>query len=145
MNIFTYFKEKHKIAQAEKTYQSRLQQTKLRFPYFCKIHGVKPLQHQGALAQSRVGDKLQLVHTPIEGHDFSVCVYSIPLNRVLGYVEEELAEKLIYVFGKGFCRDGEIDRLLGGEPYKYIGCRIRIMDTQEYMEDYEDFSHLYGE
>ena len=145
MNIFAYFKQKRKIAQAEKAYQNRLSQTGLRFPLFCKIHGVKGNDRQGALAQSRVGDKLQLVHAPIDERIFSVYIYSIPLNRVLGYVDETLSEKLVYAFGYGFCRDGEIDRLLGGKPYKYIGCRIRVMDTQEYMEECEDFSHLHGE
>lgn len=88
---------------------------------------------------------MQIVHTPSDARPFSVCVYSVPLNRVLGYIEDELAEKLVYAFGRGFCRDGEIEQITGGAPYKYRGCNIRLLETQYFMEEHEDFSHLRGE
>lgn len=144
MNIFTYLQKKRIQKQEEKAYSLRLAQTKLRFPILTKIHGVKGTTQQGALAQSRAGDKLQLVHVPTEQYKFSVSVYSIPLNRLLGHLDEELCKKLVFLFGEGFCRDGEIERLTGGAPYKYIGCIVRVLDTQFYMEDCEDFSHLYS-
>ena len=145
MNIFARIRENRQRNNEEKAYARRLAQTGLHFPFLSKIHGVKSKERQGALAQSRVRDKLQLVHAPTEKYKFSVSVYSIPLNRVLGYLEEEISEKLVYLFGEGFCKDGEIERLTGGAPYKYIGCLVRVLDTQFYMEDCEDFSHLYGE
>ena len=145
MNIWTYFREKRRERREEKEYRSRLRQTRLRFPIFCKLHGVRSPDHQGAIAQSRVGDHLQIVHTPSDVRLFSVCVYSIPLNRVLGYIEDELEEKLVYAFGHGFCRYGEIEKITGGAPYKYRGCNIRLMETQYFMEEQEDFSHLRGE
>lgn len=145
MNIFTYLQEKRKQKQAEKAYEARLKQTNLRFPIFCKIHGVKSADYQGAIAQSRVGDHLQIVHAPSDIRPFCTYVYSIPLNRVMGYLEEALSEKLVYAFGRGFCRDCEVEQITGGPPYKYYGCNIRLMDSQEFLEDMEDFSHLHGE
>lgn len=38
----------------------------LRFPVCCKAHGVSFADRQGALAQSRSGDELQLVQVPLE-------------------------------------------------------------------------------
>ena len=40
---------------------------------------------------------------------------------------------------------GEIENVTGGPPYKYYGCNLRIMDTQELFEDIEDILALYGE
>ena len=145
MSIFTYFKEKRARKEEQALYFARIKQMGLRFPLFCKIHGVKAPDRQGALAQSREGDLLQLVHAPLDLYPNQVYVYSIPLNRVIGYLEEELSEKLVFAFGHGFCRDGEVEQILGGPPYKYFGCKIRIMETQEYMQEYNDFSTLYGE
>ncbi|MBQ8295903.1 MAG: hypothetical protein IJX87_05670 [Clostridia bacterium] len=124
----------------------RIRKTGLDFPHSCKIHGVKNPDRQGALAQSGDGDELQIVHVPIENYPFNVYVYSIPLNRVLGRLENRLSEQLVYIFGKGFCRDGEIEDILGGAPdYDYFGCRIRILLSRTMMNDCDDFSHLYGE
>ena len=119
---------------------------KIAFPVYCKIHGVKRRDAQGALAQSREGDKLQLVHIPIKDYPYNVYVYSVPLNRVLGYLESKLSQKLVNVFGEGFCRDGEITTLTGGMRmgYQYMGCNICILKTMRYMQNCEDFSHLYG-
>ena len=144
MGIRTYFKEKRKEKQNQKEYLQRLKETGVRFPVFCKVHCVKSPDHQGAIAQSRIGDPLQIVHTPSDEYPFKVAVYSIPLNRVLGYIENELAEKLVYLFGRDFCRDGEVETITGGDPYKYYGCNIRLTDEQEFLNDTEDFSHLHG-
>lgn len=67
----------------------------LEFPLFCKVHGVKAPDFQGALAQSRAGDGLQLVHVPLETRPENVYVYSIELNRILGRLESGLSEKLV--------------------------------------------------
>lgn len=123
----------------------RIRRTGLDFPHSCKIHGVKPPDRQGALAQSGDGDELQIVHVPTKDYPFNTYVYSIPLNRILGYLDKRLSEQLVYVFGKGFCRDGEIESILGGTPdYSYFGCRIRIFITKEMMQDCDDISHLFG-
>lgn len=105
------------------------------FPIFCKVHAVKSPDHQGAIVQSRVGDKLLVVSTPSEDHPYCVSVYSVTLNRVLGFIEEALAEKLTAAFGENFCRDGEVEQITGGPPYRYYGCNIRVMDTQDFIED----------
>lgn len=119
---------------------------KLRFPLYCKLRGVKQPLRQGGLAQSHKEDGLQLVHVPLADYPHNVYAYSIPLNRVLGYLEEELAKDLITEFGEGFCVDGRIRSILGGPPkYKYYGCAIRIYNTKNLMFGTEDFSHLYGE
>jgi hypothetical protein len=108
------------------------------------VHGVKNADSQGAIAQSKSGDKLQLVHVPKENFPYNVYVYSIPLNRVLGYLDERLSQKLVKLFGKGFCIDGEIVKITG-ENHAVRGCNLRIFDTREMMLNVHDFSHLYGE
>ena len=127
MGIFTFFKRKSKTT-------NKLQ-TEMIFPVFCKVHAVKSPDHQGAIVQSRVGDKLQIVHTPTTERPFCVSIYSLTLNRVLGFVEDKLAKKLTDVFGQNFCRDGEVEQITGGPPYKYYGCNIRIMNAQDFIEE----------
>ena len=115
------------------------------FPIPCKIHGVKYPDRQGALAQSRENDSLQIVHSPEKGYPFNVYVYSVELNRILGYLDPILAEKLVYVCGKGLCLDGKIEKLTGGAPdYEYRGCNIQIFETTSMMQDCKDFSHLHS-
>ena len=119
---------------------------KLQFPVYCKLHGVKKPVRQGALAQSKAEDGLQLVHVPLKDFPHNVYVYSIPLNRILGYLEEPLAKDLIAEFGEEFCIDGRIRAILGGPPkYKYYGCALRIYNTKNLMAGVEDFSSLHGE
>ena len=117
----------------------------VRFPVRCKLHRVSAQEIQGALAQSQPLDELQIVHCPTPQAPLRVIVYSIPLNRVLGYIKEELAEKLVYALGEEFCLDGEIANRTGGKNGEYYGCNIRIFDTMELMSEYENFKHLYGE
>ncbi len=123
----------------------RLKKSGLEFPVYDKIHGVKSPDRQGALAQSSVGDELQIVHVPLADFPHNAYVYSIPLNRVLGYLETETAKKLLYAFKENYCLDGEIVKILGGEPYKYLGCKIFIFPTTDLLADTEDFRHLYEE
>lgn len=119
---------------------------KLQFPIYCKLHGVKRANRQGALAQSHAEDGLQLVHVPLKDYPHNVYAYSIPLNRVLGYLEEDLAKDLIAELGEGFCVDGRIRAMLGGPPkYKYYGCAIRIYNAKTLMQNTEEFTHLHGE
>ena len=137
MHIFSFFKQLF--------YNQRLKKSGLTFPIPCKIHGVKSADRQGALTQSRVGDRLQLVHHAEKNYPFNVYVYNIELNRILGYLDKVLAEKLVYVCGKGFCLDGSIEKLTGGAPdYAYRGCNIKIFQTTDMMKDYEEFSHLHS-
>ena len=135
MSIFTYLREKRKIKAESQGYEMRLHRLGLFFPLFCKVHAVKSPDHQGAIAQSRVGDHLLIVHTPTEERPFCTSVYNITLNRVLGFIDEELSEKLTLAFGKEFCRDGEVEQITGGAPYKYLGCNLRLMDTQDFLEE----------
>ena len=137
MGILSFFKQLF--------FKQRLRKSGLHFPIPCKIHGVKSMDRQGALAQSRAGDRLQLVHSAEKDYPFNVYVYSVELNRILGYLDAVLAEKLVYVFGKGLCLDGEIEKLTGGAPdYAHIGCNISIFQTTSIMQDFTDFSHLHS-
>ena len=129
MNIFTFFKKRKTVNESDKI-----------FPVFCNLHAVKSPDHQGGIAQSRAGDKLLIVHTPTAERPTCVSVYNITLNRVLGFIGEELAETLVRAFGNNFCRDGEVERITGGPPYKYYGCNIRVMDSQNFIEDMKEFS-----
>lgn len=135
MGLKAYFKNKLWIR--------RLKRSGLTFPIRTKINGVSSVDRQGALAQSVDGDDLQIVHTPLKKYPHNTYVYSVTLNRVLGYLDKELSQKLQYVFKDGFCLDGEIQKRLGGPPeYDYYGCNIFIYSTKDLLNDVEDFSHL---
>lgn len=125
-------------------YTSKKQRLRLSFPVYCKIHGVKKPDYQGAIVQSRTGDKLQIVHVPLPQYPYNVYVYSATLNRVMGYLQEDLAEKLIELFGKRFCRDAVVENITGGGEYAYRGCNIRILETCVFMLNCKDFSVLRG-
>ena len=140
MNILKYLQEKRKDKTKAKAYENELDRLGLTFPLFCKVHAVKSTDHQGAIAQSRVGDHLLIVHTPTEDRPFCTCVYNVSLNRVLGFIEEELSEKLVKAFGNAFCRDGEVEQITGGAPYKYFGCNLRLMDTQYFLEEMNELT-----
>ena len=127
-----------------KLYERKKRRLELTFPVFCKTHGVKHLDRQGAILQSRVGDRLQIVHVPLKAYPHNVYVYNVELNRVLGYLHKNLAEKLVALFGNGFCRDGIIVGITGGEEYKYHGCNLQILETMTAMNDLSNFSHLIG-
>ena len=135
MNIFAYVKYIR--------FQNRLKKSGLQFPLSARLHGVKHSARQGVLAKSAELDELQIVHTPMPDYPNNVYAYSIPLNEILGYLDEELSLKLLRVFGENFCLDGEICKITGGAPLKYYGCQITIFDTTEFLEDVEDFSHLH--
>ena len=135
MNIFTYLQAKRREKARETLYSERLNELGLSFPLFCKVHAVKSADHQGAIAQSRVGDRLLIVHTPTANRPDCVCVYNISLNRVLGFLDEGLSGRLVSAFGKEFVRDGEVEQITGGAPYKYLGCNLRLMDTQDFFEE----------
>ena len=142
MNIFTYLQKKRKKKDEANAYEDVLKRLGLSFPLFCKVHAVKSPDHQGAIAQSRAGDRLLIVHTPTEARPDCVCVYSLSLNRVLGYIDEELSTKLVAAFGKEFCRDGEVEQITGGAPYKYFGCNLRLMDSQDFLQEIEELPSL---
>ena len=134
MSIRTFFKNW--------SYRRRLKKSGLYFPLHCKVHGVKHPERQGGIVQSQQGDPLQLVHVALPDYPYNVYVYSISLNRVLGYLDETLSKKFVYLFGKGFCRDGYVEKITGGEPYKYRGCNIQILETAVFLEGEQDFSAL---
>ena len=141
MNIFARVKRKLKIAQIKR----RCKIADLSFPIFCKTHGVKNVLYQGALAQTRTGDRLQIVHVPLREYPHNVYVYSIPLNRILGYLQKELAERLVYAFGGNFCLDAVVENRTGGtEPHPIFGCNLRLFHTRQMLVDVKDFSHLYS-
>ncbi len=120
----------------------RQKKSGLSFPVRDKIHGVKFGDYQGALAQSRKGDDLQLVHVPLPEYPHNTYVYNISLNRILGYLSKELAEKLVYIFGEGFCLDGEVHEIIGGPPLKYHGAYILVHEDNVLMENC-NLTHLY--
>ena len=104
----------------------------VKFPYLTKLRKVREADRQSWLRQTRDGDRLQLVHTPDEERAFLVYAYNIELNCLLGVLEETLAEKLVYVFGNGFCVDGEVVKVTGE---KILGCNIVVYDTRKFIGD----------
>ena len=113
------------------------------FPLYCKAHGVTLPDRQGAIVQSKRGDGLQLVHSPVKNYPFNVYIYNIELNRIIGYVHESLAKKLVYVFKNGFCRDGKIVEITGGGEYPYYGCNLIVLESMVLLENsHVDLVHL---
>ena len=93
------------------------------------------LEWQGALAQSHEGDKLQIVHTPLEQHPHNAYVYSIELNRILGYLPKDFACDLLYVFGDGYCLDAELLEVYSGKEQPFFA-RVKIYATAKFMKPY---------
>ncbi len=139
MKIISYFKQKF--------YEGRKRKVGFSFPLFCKVRGVSKPYCQGAIVQSGEGDELQIVHIPLENYPYNVYVYNAELHRILGYLDEKFSQKLVYVFGKGFCLDAEIANVTGGPPeYEHYGCNIRISETKSMMNSrLDDLPYLYGQ
>lgn len=128
-----------------KLYERRKRRAGLVFPLYCKAHGVKPPDRQGAIVQSKAGDGLQLVHVPLAQYPYNTYIYNVEVNRVIGYVHVSLAKKLVYLFGKGFCRDGKITEITGGGDYPYYGCNLEIFESMLLMQNSRsDLVHLRG-
>ena len=98
------------------------------FPIFCKLYGVSDPDYQGALAQTAESDHLQIVAT-----ERSVFVYSIPLNRVLGRLNDKVSETLKTTLGAEFCIDGIVENRTGGNG-RLFGCNIRILGTRNMLK-----------
>ena len=113
---------------------------KLRFPIFCKLYKVSSKARQATLSQTRDGDHLQIVVT-----DAEVLVYSIPLNRILGGLREDLADKLRVFCKNKPCLDGIVDKRTGGNEGKLFGCNIRMYPTANMLRGTKAFLHLHGE
>ncbi len=135
MSIFSFFTAYKRC--------HRLEKSDLVFPLRTKLYGVKIPDHQGALVQSLAGDGLQFVHVPKSEHPYKVYAYSITLNRLLGYLDKSLAKQLIFIFGKGFCLDGEIEEIIGDSPLKCRGAYVYIFDDNVLMKDM-DTTNLHG-
>lgn len=124
----------------------RLWRRGLSLPLEATVFGVSNPLSQGALAQSRAEDKLQIVHTPSEKLPHNVYVYSIELNRILGHLTADLSKALISVFGNGFCLDGEIAEIVGeGTVISPFGVQIVIRATTTYMQPYIENLPYYRE
>ena len=127
-------------------YERRKKKYGVYFPYACLVCGVTREDRQGALAQSKAGDQLQIVHRARKYDKNSVYVYSITLNRILGRLHQDVARTLIKLFKKGFCKDGVlVERLEKSEKYPYYGCKIAVFESMKMMNDCKDFSPLHGE
>lgn len=123
----------------------RLWRRELSMPCAAHLFGVSNPDSQGALAQSRNGDALQIVHVPTERFPHNVYAYSIELNRILGYLDRLLAKSLCEVFGKGFCLDARVDELYGGNDGEEFGAQIVIFKTTSLMRPYlNDLPYLRG-
>ncbi len=98
------------------------------------LNGTNNPDYQGAIAQSRTEDPLQIVHTPTNKHLHNVYAYNIELNRIIGYLESDLAKALVSVFGNGFCLDGTIEEIIGSENDPPFVAQIAIYQTTTLMQ-----------
>lgn len=124
MNLFTKF--------LRITEPKRARICGVSFPVKTKLYDVTKEDRQSWLRQSRDGDRLQLVHTPDENSRSLVYAYNITLNCLLGRLDKDLSERLIYVFGKGFCVDGEVLKITGT---KRLGCNVAVYDTRKFIHE----------
>lgn len=111
----------------------RLWRRGLSLPMLTTICGVNSADFQGAIAQSRKEDTLQLVHTPTDKYPHNVYVYNIELNRIIGYLERDLAKALVSVFGNGFCLDGTVEEIFGNEENPPFVAQIAIYQSMTLM------------
>lgn len=123
MNLFTRF--------LRLTEPKRARICGISFPLQTTLTGVRLSDRQGWLAQSRDGDRLQFVHCPKQGMPFLVYAYNIELNCLLGTLDKHISEKLVYVFGKGFCVDGEVLEVTDKD---FLGCNVVVYDTRTFIE-----------
>jgi len=145
MSIFTYFKRIFSRRKERKAYESKKKKYGVSFPLYCKAHGVKKPDYQGAIVQSNVGDRLQLIHRAEENYPYNVYINNVELNRILGYLKEPLSKTLVLLFGEGFCRDGLIKAITGGGKYPYRGCNIVVLESMRFMKDMQpDLPYLHS-
>lgn len=117
----------------------------LEFPLEDRLFDCRHADFQGALAQSRKSDELQIVHADLGDNNFAAYVYSIPLNRIIGKLGRQLTQDLLRVFKKGFCLDGEIS-MIGKDEDGFFRCEIRIFDRASFMLPYlSDLPYLTSE
>ena len=103
----------------------------LEFPLEDKLFDCRHADFQGALAQSRESDELQIVHADLGDNNFAAYVYSIPLNRIIGKLGRQLTQDLLRVFKD---EDG------------FFRCEIRIFDRASFMLPYlPDLPYLTSE
>ncbi|MDD6995807.1 MAG: hypothetical protein SPH68_03275 [Candidatus Borkfalkiaceae bacterium] len=111
------------------------------FPLEDRLFCCSGADRQGALAQSREGDCLQIVHVKVR-EKYAAIAYSIPLNRIIGCAGKQLTQDLLRLFKSGFCLDGEIAAIRQDENGK-LRCEIRIFDSAAMMSPYlEDLPYL---
>lgn len=112
-------------------------------PMITRLEGRNIFDFQGAISQSQEGDALQLVHVA-ERYD-NVYVYNFEINRIIGYLERELADDFIHIFGKGFCLDAKLYQTYTFDNGK-LGCDIEIYNHSEYaLPHLENLPYLHGE
>ena len=102
-----------------------------KFPVYAFVCGIKDPAAQSALLQSREGDELQIVHAPYAENDYAVFVYNIEIGALIGTLSDPLAQRLLSLFGKEFCIDGDILEITGGN---FRSCKLRIYDTSEMLQ-----------
>lgn len=117
------------------------------FPLEDRLFCCSDADRQGALAQSRAGDCLQIVHIRVNDK-FAAIVYNIPLNRIIGCTGKQLTQDLLRIFKNGFCLDGEIAGISKDGNGK-LQCAIRIFNSaammSPYLEDLPYLTSLYNE
>ncbi len=115
------------------------------FPLLQPLWGAMGADRQGALAQSRMDDRLQIVHVPSKQQPYLTYVYNIEINRVLGYVERNFAKKLCFIFGKNFCIDGSMEQVYKRETGEFVA-QFAVYDHTSYMLPYlETLPFLHGQ
>lgn len=96
------------------------------FPIHTKIKGVTFENRQEYLSESLEGDMLFIDHTPTDEYPNAISITNGRTLKQLGYVNSELANKLLDKFGAGLRLNGEIVEITGGTDGKNYGCNIII-------------------
>lgn len=114
----------------------------LEFPVQDTLFSCKIADFQGALAQSREGDCLQIVHVSLDRKTFAAYVYNISINRIIGKIGKQLTQDLLRIFKTGFCLDGELVEI-SKDSDGYFCAEVKIFSKTTYMRPYlEDLTFL---
>jgi hypothetical protein len=100
--------------------------------FYSKVAGVTFENDNGSdrqqiLKKCKLGEKLLLIHSPIEGHPNAVKVCRESTNEQIGHLNAKVAEEIAPLLKRKIKVTAEISDLTGGVgDKKTIGCNIKI-------------------
>lgn len=98
-----------------------------KLPYTTKLNGVTFNNRQNAIAESVVGDRLLIKHTPTDDFPHTIEVYNSVTNKSIGVLPNENAEKILKKYKDGCRFDGVITAIFGGNDGRNYGVEVMLL------------------